>query len=255
MHDLPLVISLDRTSSTNSHLANKWRKSGGLLPPFLTVVTDFQESGRGRLGREWVAPTGTSLLASILMPTAADSSPLLPLAAGVVVLDLVQSLLPGRDVRLKWPNDVLVEGKKVSGILCEQLSPERVIVGIGINLSQTADQLPPVPSTSIALEGGPAVARDLLALSLATSLQDLAEVDPVELRALIEPRCSTLGHRVLASLPTGTTLEGRAVCLEPDGALRIEDLIGGEHIVRVGDVSHLRMSETAPELARQGGRS
>lgn len=255
MHDLPLVISLDHTPSTNSHLANMWRNENGQLPPFVAVIADFQDSGRGRLGREWVAPVGTSLLASILVPTKVSHSSLLPLAVGVVVSDLVQSLLPSKDVQLKWPNDVLVEGKKISGILCEQLSPEWAIAGIGINLLQTADQLPPVPATSIALEGGPAVSRDLLALSLAASLQDLIEIDPVELHALIEHRCSTLGHRVLVSLPVGTTLEGRAISLESDGALRVEDLTGTEHIIRAGDIAHLRTSATAPQLTTQGGRS
>lgn len=279
MQELPQIISLKSTISTNSFLTSMWQqamsdptatpstahgnkdlerghsRSNSELPPFLTVVADFQNSGRGRLGREWVAPAGTSLLASILVPTKTDHFSLLPLVVGVAVSDLIRSLLPSKEIQLKWPNDVLVESKKISGILCEQLSPAWSIVGVGINLSQTADQLPPVPSTSIALEGGPLVAANLLALGLATSLQDLVDADPEELHALVEHRCSTLGQRVLVSLPAGTTLEGRALSLESDGALRIEDLTGAEQIIRAGDIAHLRMPIATRQLTSQGGRS
>jgi len=95
------------------------------LPLGSVVVADHQSEGRGRLGRRWEAPPGSALLATFVMP----ARPLLSLAAGVAAARAC-----GRSVRLKWPNDLLVDGRKLGGILVEVAS-ERALVGVGINLS------------------------------------------------------------------------------------------------------------------------
>src|SRR5207244_4946287 len=95
------------------------------LPVGSVVVADQQTSGRGRLGRRWEAPPGSGLLASFVLPV----HPLASLAAGVAAARAC-----GDSVRLKWPNDLLVDGRKLAGILVEVAS-ERALVGVGINLS------------------------------------------------------------------------------------------------------------------------
>ena len=135
-------------------------------PEGAVATTNEQTAGRGRLGREWVAPPGSSLLASIVLrpevPTA--NLPELSLVAGRAVARALGEL-----AEVKWPNDVLLNGRKVAGILAEAREG-RVVLGIGINVSQSDDELPerPVhPATSLLLETGRTPPRaDLLAAVL-----------------------------------------------------------------------------------------
>lgn len=99
------------------------------LPVGSIVIADHQTAGRGRLERRWESPPGTALLVSFVL----EPNPLLSLAAGVAAAEAC-----GPDVRLKWPNDLLLRGKKLGGILVET-TPERAICGIGINLSWAPD--------------------------------------------------------------------------------------------------------------------
>jgi BirA family transcriptional regulator, biotin operon repressor / biotin---[acetyl-CoA-carboxylase] ligase len=139
-------------------------------PEGAVAATDEQTAGRGRLGREWVAPAGSSLLASVVLrpevPTA--NLPELSLVAGRSVAQALAELA-GVAPEVKWPNDVLVNGRKVAGILAEARDA-RVVLGIGVNVSQSADELPQRPAyaaTSLLLETGRTVPRaDLLAAVL-----------------------------------------------------------------------------------------
>lgn len=99
-------------------------------PEGYCCVATEQTAGRGRQGRRWIAPAGSSLLASVLLREVGD--PLLPLAAGLAVSDVLLTL--GVPVQLKWPNDVIVEGAKLAGILVEAVS-RAAVVGIGLNLT------------------------------------------------------------------------------------------------------------------------
>lgn len=243
MRKMPEVLPLQQTSSTNEYLANLWLTKPDALSPFFTVLANEQTVGRGRLGREWTAPAGTSMLASILVPADPDTASLLPLVAGVAAHTLISNLLPQNDVQLKWPNDVLVGGRKICGILCESLSEEWTVVGIGLNISQTIDQLPPVPSTSIVLEGGPSLDPSLLALAVAVGIQDLLELSPEQLHSEIEQRCSTLGCPVEVLLPSGDRITGTAISLDPRGALLVRDEFGTTTSVQAGDITHLILAE------------
>jgi BirA family transcriptional regulator, biotin operon repressor / biotin---[acetyl-CoA-carboxylase] ligase len=111
------------------------------LPEGAIAVADYQSAGRGRLGRTWEAPPGTALLLSVLLRPSADL-PLPPLAlvAGAAVADALEQLT-GLAVQIKWPNDVMLRRQKVAGILAEARDSV-VVVGIGVNLNQTAGQLP-----------------------------------------------------------------------------------------------------------------
>jgi len=124
-------------------------------PEGAVAVADEQTEGRGRLGRTWHAPSGTGLLFSIVLVPAVppDRLPELSLVAGAAVAEAIEAET-GIRATVKRPNDVLVAGSKVAGILAEAVE-RRVVLGIGVNVSQTEVQLPAVdpPATSLALEG------------------------------------------------------------------------------------------------------
>lgn len=142
-------------------------------PEGAVVATDHQTAGRGRLGRVWEDAPGTSLLFSVLLRPAvpADRLPELSILAAEAVAEAIRELT-GLAATVKDPNDVLVEGRKVAGVLGEA-SEGRVVVGIGVNVHQTAAKLPPetrLPATSLALETGGEIDRGEL---LATVLERL----------------------------------------------------------------------------------
>ena len=139
-------------------------------PEGAVAVADEQTEGRGRLGRSWQAPAGTSVLVSVLLRPAVESPrlPELSLVAGGAVAEAIADVT-GIDPAIKFPNDVLVAGKKVAGILAES-SEGRVVLGIGVNVNQTAEELPrdaQTEPTSLAIEAGDRVDRgDLIAAIL-----------------------------------------------------------------------------------------
>ena len=131
------------------------------------VVAGEQTEGRGRLGRSWQAPAGTSLLFSIVLepPVAAARLPELSLVAGAAVAEAVAAET-GLQTTIKPPNDVLIGGRKVAGILAEA-GEGRVVLGVGVNVSQTEAELPAaVPATSLALEGATVDKAEMLAAIL-----------------------------------------------------------------------------------------
>lgn len=139
-------LHLRRTDSTNERA----RELAALGAPHGTLVTaDAQTAGRGRQGRTWIAPEGRALLCSLVVR---DAPRLLPLAAGVAVASVV-----GSQALVKWPNDVLVDGRKVAGILVESRPQERwAVVGIGLNVAlQPADLPPELRQTAGTLGLGP----------------------------------------------------------------------------------------------------
>jgi BirA family biotin operon repressor/biotin-[acetyl-CoA-carboxylase] ligase len=137
-------------------------------PEGAVVVTDEQTEGRGRLGRTWHAPAGSSLLFSIVLvpPVAAERLPELSLVAGAAVAGAIAEQT-GLAPAIKHPNDVLIGGRKVAGVLAEA-AEGRVVLGIGINVSQGESELPPgVEATSLRLAGAAADRSELLATVLA----------------------------------------------------------------------------------------
>jgi len=134
-------------------------------PEGAVAVAEEQSEGRGRLGRSWHAPAGTSVLVSVLLRPHVESArlPELSLIAGGAVAEAIAEVT-GLDPAIKFPNDVLLGGKKVAGILAES-SDGRVVLGIGVNANQTEEQLPPdaqTEPTSLLLERGARVDRAAL---------------------------------------------------------------------------------------------
>lgn len=205
------------------------------------VVADEQTAGRGRHGHAWLAPAGTALLASwVFHPLPADPA-LFALLAGVAVARALAALGVA-DARLKWPNDVQLGGKKVAGALADAVtSPDRgaVVLGIGVNVSQSAQELAGLPATSLALEGHE-IDRLALLARLTAQLDRIAGATE-ERRAALEEwrsRSSMLGLEVEVRSPGGAPVRGLAAALADDGALVLETSSGRQRIL-AGEVSLL----------------
>lgn len=253
---------LDECGSTNSELVRRTSGADGdAWPDFSVLVTGSQTDGRGRLGRVWVAPPGQSLAISVLLrPRLLSGEPLdldhygwLPLIAGLAMTNAIAPLVPTHSVRLKWPNDVQIDGLKVSGLLAELLPGGRaVVMGAGLNLTIARSDLPTSNSTSLGLNNPIAPDADLADRALAAYLTELGRFYADFLRSGADPessgiarqlreQCSTLGSQVRVLLPGGDELIGTAIGIDGSGRLSVKMSSDG-HIVAVaaGDVTHLR---------------
>jgi BirA family biotin operon repressor/biotin-[acetyl-CoA-carboxylase] ligase len=237
LHFLPEV------GSTNDELRRLARDGA---PEGTAVVTDYQSSGRGRLGRQWVAPPRSSLLISLLFrpPLAPPQVQRLTMIAGLAVADAVESGT-GLCVGLKWPNDVILGGAKAGGMLTEiALDGQRVeyaVVGIGLNVNLDPGQLPRellMPATSLSHELGRHVER----LPLLCGLLQAIETRYLALKAGHSPcaewaeRLVTLGQPVVVSTAV-STIEGVAEGVTGDGALLVRLSDGHLESVMAGDVT------------------
>ena len=235
------VETVSETGSTNADVAERFRagEEEGLV-----LVAGHQTAGRGRLGRSWVTTPGSSLTVSfLLVPDApAERWPWLPLLTGVAAAGAVRRTA-GVEVTLKWPNDVLVGGRKLGGILLERVEGARpgAVVGIGLNLGQTREELPVPEATSLALESDAVVDRSELLTALLDELG--AAYDAWTAGADLRPRylelCSTPGQQVRVAVPGGEVV-GEAVDVDEDGRLVVRSADGSEDRLAVGDVVHVR---------------
>lgn len=246
---------LPRVDSTNVELVR--RERAARQPHLTALATLDQTGGRGRLGRSWTAAPGAALAVSVLVRPERippDRLGLLTLLAGLAAHGAVAAELPERRVAIKWPNDVLVAGRKIVGVLAEvEPSTGAVVVGVGINTAMTAAQLPVPTATSIAIESGEPAAPEELAdrvlsafLARFTSLLERFEaargdLDRAGIRGELEAACGTLGERVRVELPGRQLRSGTAVGIAPDGALLLlADGSAEPTAILAGDVTHLR---------------
>ncbi len=293
--DLPLtsaasdLLVLPTASSTNDELTALVAgrpPADGQVPEFTVVLTTTQTAGRGRLGRAWVAPAGSSLAMSVLIRPAsirpahgadgsARSTPVpittwgwIPLMAGVAMTRTVAELVPG-SVSLKWPNDVHIEGRKVCGILAELVPTEgsdgawdsegargsdgahALVLGVGLNLSIEASQLPTESSTSLTVEGARLRGDELVDAAASGWLGRFRELytafvaaggdaESSGVASEVSRLCSTIGRDVRVALPSGAELLGVAVGLDATGGIRVRVSDGSVQAVAAGDVTHLR---------------
>jgi len=237
---------LPAIGSTNAALSE--RAADAVAWPHLSMLlTDTQTAGRGRLDRSWTAPPGSSLAVSVLLrrlPADPGARGWISLAAGLAMAEAVAEQLPDRRVAVKWPNDVLVEGRKICGILAQAVR-DAVIVGTGVNTSMTAAQLPVPTATSFAALGVVVDEDRLLSVYLREldgRISDLVQAgDAVAsgLHAAVSARCATIGADVRVTLPGERMLVGTAVAVDPAGRLVV--LSAGQHVaVSAGDVVHVR---------------
>lgn len=245
---------LEELPSTNAYVADRARdgEAEGLV-----VAAEHQSAGRGRLTRSWVTPPRAALTFSVLL--APDEVPLqrwpwLPLLAGLAVAEGVERAA-GVGVRLKWPNDVLADEagteRKVAGILVERVerpgSGPRgqgvAVVGAGLNVTTTRAELPVPTATSLALAGATSTDRSALLRAVLEAFARRYDAWCASAGGGVRPSyvraCGTLGREVRVALPAGGCLVGRAVDVDEEGRLLVDD--GSRvHVLGAGDVVHVR---------------
>jgi len=239
--EIPWSLQYEATCDSTQDLARMAAAQGA--DQGWTIVTDFQRGGRGRLGRAWVAPAGQALLFSTILWPPIDVFPLLPLLAAVTVAGGIEvSTAAAPD--LKWPNDVLLNGGKLAGILLERPAGPAVILGVGVNVNQSAADLPD-GATSLRAELGHPLDREAL---LAAILNDLANAyDRADREGVdwIVPawrsRSSMLG-RPITFHRDGAPIRGLAEDIGDDGALRVRTVDGTRITLVAGEVEQVRLA-------------
>ncbi|WP_460836056.1 biotin--[acetyl-CoA-carboxylase] ligase [Nocardioides hungaricus] len=243
-----LVVEVHEMATSTNAVAAERARAGA--PDGLVVVAEHQTAARGRLDRTWeTPPRAAALLSMVLRPTVpAADWPWLPLLTGHTVAKALRASGYAA-AGVKWPNDVLIGDRKVAGILVERIeTPDgpAAVVGIGLNVSLTVDELPVPTGTSLAIESGSEPDRTAVLVELLRSLREACDAwqaggaDAVRhLRASYAAGCVTVGRDVRVELPGGDVLLGRATGIDPSGRLVVLGS-GGETAVGAGDVVHVR---------------
>lgn len=273
---IPRLDVVDSTGSTNADLLRAVASDPAAWTDLSVLTAEYQTAARGRLERHWEAPPLSSVSVSfVLRPVNAEGRPLptdtyswLSLIAAVALRETLLETA-GIPAELKWPNDVLVRGRKIAGILA-QLGPLAdgavpVVLGTGLNVTLREEDLPVPTATSVALESPRTSDRTGLLKSYLSRFAVLyrsfchADGDPAaglaggpSLHKRVESVMVTLGRQVRAQLPGDHEIIGRATRLDEYGSLLVVDRDGREHVVTAGDVVHLR-PWTPPDSSGQGG--
>lgn len=261
--DFTTIDFVDQTGSTNTDLMQATNVADGTV-----LLADEQLSGKGRLGRAWTAPAGSQVIFSmLLLPDSLDYLGTLPLAAGLAVTDSIEGSV------LKWPNDVHIDGNKLCGILAEagpvgqafksapkteinkaelnktelnkaemnkavggQAPSARVVVGMGINVTLTREELPIEKATSLALEGRDTDRTELAITVLKNLRRRITQWENQDPQLMQDYRavCSSIDQEVRLETPTGDVI-GRVEGIGDDGRINV----AGEYY-SAGDVTHLR---------------
>jgi BirA family biotin operon repressor/biotin-[acetyl-CoA-carboxylase] ligase len=236
------ILVFEETASTNDvveHLAKSGAREG------LVVFAESQTRGRGRRGREWVSPRGKGLWFSVLLrpslpPTAASR---ITVAASVAVARAIRETCRV-EARIKWPNDVIVNGRKLAGILTElRAETDEIllaILGIGIDVNCEREDFPSDLArvvTSLKMETGSSQDRVSLAVQVLAALDEWYELALTDFEAVVDEwakLCTTLGHQIVVTMGQ-RRVEGFAQALDSDGALlvrcdsgQLERILGGD---------------------------
>lgn len=262
---IPQLTVVESTGSTNADLLLGVTEDPRAWPDLSVLTAEYQSAARGRLDRRWEAPARSSVSVSIVLrPVNAEGRPLPTQSYSwlslLAALSLREALLETAAVpaELKWPNDVLVRGRKIAGILA-QLGPlgdgaaPPVVLGTGLNVTLTEAELPVPTATSLLLEDPATVDRTALLKSYLSRFATLyrsfcnADGDPTagmaggpSLHKRVEAVLTTLGKQVRAQLPGDHEIIGHASRLDDYGSLMVVDSAAHEHVVTAGDVVHLR---------------
>ncbi|HUE78108.1 MAG TPA: biotin--[acetyl-CoA-carboxylase] ligase [Sphingomicrobium sp.] len=221
---------VERTGSTNADLLADGQAVEGEW-----LVALAQSAGKGRQGRKWVGVPG-NFFGSTLVEIQPGDPPAasLSLAAGLALIEAVDAAAPGLSLMLKWPNDLLLDGDKLAGVLLER-GGERIVAGFGVNLA-SAPILPDRRATSLKAAVTPQAFAPLLAASFARLLGLWRSSDPGAIARAWQMRAHPIGAVLTIHTSADDRISGRFDGVEPDGALRLRTGDGIE-IVRAGDVS------------------
>jgi BirA family transcriptional regulator, biotin operon repressor / biotin---[acetyl-CoA-carboxylase] ligase len=237
---------IEETTSTNA-VALGLAEEGA--PEWTIVAAGHQTAGRGRLGRAWASTPGRSLLFSVVLrpPFPPERAALVSLLAAAELVEACPRP-PDEPVVAKWPNDVLVDERKVAGILPEARVGagrlEHLVLGIGVNVSTTEEEFPEdilATATSLAIEGVDTSPQELLARFLTGFRAAYRPIEPdfaIHVLARYKPVCTTIGRLVRVTTLSRTEVEGTAVDVDPDGSLVVE-AEGARHRVAFGEAVHL----------------
>ncbi len=234
------AVVYESTSSTNDIA---WEYAGNCGNSGVVVFAEEQTAGRGRGGNKWLSGKGESILCSVVLGERKCPADLLTLAAAIAVAETIGEHC-GLDAKIKWPNDVMVKGKKIAGILLESRihnDSSDYVAGIGINCHQQKDFFeesePQMPATSIDIETGGLVERNLLASALPGSIYKWAETAEGGSETVVakwRQMSSQLGHRITV-LYNQKHFTGNCIGLDPAEGLILQLEHGG---VRMFDAAH-----------------
>ncbi|TDP93656.1 BirA family biotin operon repressor/biotin-[acetyl-CoA-carboxylase] ligase [Labedaea rhizosphaerae] len=247
---------LDVTDSTGSTNADLLAAAGLGAPDRTVLIAEAQTDGRGRRARRWVSPPGTGLYLSVLLRPSQVAAPALgtlSMVAGLALAEAVRETA-GVTADLKWPNDLLIDGAKCAGILCEVGggTPPAVVVGIGLNTGPLGEEVPAgaggLPATSLADAGATETDRSAILVALLVEFAELearwrsagGSLAASGLLRSYRELCSTLGADVRVELPDGSTRTGVGRDIDADGRLLVTGDDGVSFAVSAGDVVHVR---------------
>jgi len=241
---LTLLDVTDSTQNELRRLAEQGAAEGTL------VIAEQQTNGRGRMGRNWVSPAGKGIWMSLLLrpPVPLPLTPQLTLLAAVALSRAISQQLPALEIDIKWPNDLLIEGKKISGILLESAAEDErlnyVVVGLGISVNLEADDYPEElldRAVSLKMAAGRSVDRSELIAAVLEQFEQLyrlyLEQGFAPIRTLWEARSVTLGKETVLFTPQGT-VTGVPRGLDDMGGLRVELADGSWRTVYSAEVGN-----------------
>ena len=225
------VSVMEETTSTQIDLVNSFK-------PGRVIAAEFQSSGRGRLDRKFEVPPRKGLMFSFAIEAEKDFG-WIPLITGLAVARAINQYLDSEIVEIKWPNDLLIEDRKLAGILSEKVE-NGVVVGVGINIFQTQEELPITNAISLSMKAK--VDRSELLTMILNELgrtfqsfsQNIDQSFEKEKNAYRE-FCVTIGRQVEVTLPNGEILQDMAIGISDDGSLLLKS-----REISVGDIVHLR---------------
>lgn len=230
----PRVKVIGETTSTQTEIANLFRP----LSPFDLVIAEYQTHGRGRLDRTFSAPPFTSLLFSLYVEPHVSKNfwGVAPLLIGAAVATGIRNST-GLAAYTKWPNDVLINQRKVCGILCE-VNGNGIVAGVGINVNSEENDLPIPTATSLRIELQENVSRESVLIEVCGEIHSLLTQwsNGVNLSERIREYCDTIGKSIRITKMDGSYHEGDAVGITDHGEL----ILASGETFSVGDVTHLR---------------
>jgi BirA family biotin operon repressor/biotin-[acetyl-CoA-carboxylase] ligase len=217
------VIVVEETTSTQSDLISDFS-------PGRVLIAEYQSAGRGRLDRKFIVPPRKGITFSFCIDAIEDIG-WIPLLTGLAVADAIDENLNGKLVEIKWPNDLLVNKKKLSGILSERVEGG-VVVGVGINIFQTKEELPIEESISLSMVTE--VDREKLLIDILNKIGETFS-NFANAKNHYRSKCGTIGKLVKASLPNGEIIEDIAIGVSNEGSLLLNS-----REISVADIVHLR---------------